>query len=138
VSFREDIFAKLNASDDQIEEDEVSRYLNEVRVDPTTDVLQWWKSNAHRYPVLSKMARDVLAMPASSVASEAAFSASGRVITDYRARLNPKTVSVLLELESWMKATIRYGWKAPAWTIAKEDEGDGMIEFDDDEAHPSR
>lgn len=37
------------------------------------DVLQWWKDNQKRYPVVSMMARDVLAIPVSTVASESAF-----------------------------------------------------------------
>jgi hypothetical protein len=38
------------------------------------DILSWWATNGHKYPVLSYIARDVLAAPASSIASESAFS----------------------------------------------------------------
>ncbi|KAI3968387.1 hypothetical protein MKW92_029303, partial [Papaver armeniacum] len=38
------------------------------------DVLDWWKSNEKRHPVLSCVARDVLAVQASTVASQSAFS----------------------------------------------------------------
>ncbi|KAL0361136.1 UNVERIFIED_CONTAM: Zinc finger BED domain-containing protein RICESLEEPER 1 [Sesamum radiatum] len=38
------------------------------------DILNWWKVNTLRFPILSKMARDVLAVPVSTVASESAFS----------------------------------------------------------------
>ncbi|KAL0412006.1 UNVERIFIED_CONTAM: Zinc finger BED domain-containing protein RICESLEEPER 1 [Sesamum latifolium] len=38
------------------------------------DILNWWKVNTQRFPILSKMARDILAVPISTVASEAAFS----------------------------------------------------------------
>ena len=38
------------------------------------DILTWWKTNAHRYPILAQIARDVLAMPISTIASESAFS----------------------------------------------------------------
>ena len=33
-------------------------------------ILGWWKANSNRYQVLSKMARDVLAVPVSIVAYE--------------------------------------------------------------------
>jgi hypothetical protein len=34
------------------------------------DTLAWWKDNALRYPSVSSMARDILAIPTTSVASE--------------------------------------------------------------------
>jgi hypothetical protein len=40
----------------------------------TFDILSWWKSNSMEYPTLSRIAHDVLAVPASNVASESAFS----------------------------------------------------------------
>ena len=46
------------------------------------DILIWWKSHQHKYPLLSIIARDVLTVPVSTIASEAAFSAGGRVVSD--------------------------------------------------------
>ncbi|TXG49073.1 hypothetical protein EZV62_024948 [Acer yangbiense] len=37
------------------------------------DILNWWKANASKYPILHAIARDVLAIPVSTVASESAF-----------------------------------------------------------------
>ncbi|GJS60114.1 zinc finger BED domain-containing protein RICESLEEPER 2-like protein [Tanacetum coccineum] len=42
------------------------------------DVLGFWKSKENQFPVLSRMAMDILSVQASSVASESAFSTSGR------------------------------------------------------------
>ncbi|KAG8383712.1 hypothetical protein BUALT_Bualt04G0042400 [Buddleja alternifolia] len=44
------------------------------------DVLDWWKIHALKYKVLSTMARDNLAIPITTVASESTFSAESRVI----------------------------------------------------------
>jgi hypothetical protein len=39
---------------------------------------------ASRYQVLSKMARDVLAVPISTVASESVFSTGGRILDPFK------------------------------------------------------
>ncbi|KAF7153098.1 hypothetical protein RHSIM_Rhsim01G0156000 [Rhododendron simsii] len=56
------------------------------------------------YPTLQAIARDVLAVPVSTVASESSFSAGGRVITTNRNRLNPKTFEALMCTQSWLAA----------------------------------
>ncbi|KAK4254780.1 hypothetical protein QN277_010110 [Acacia crassicarpa] len=58
--------------------------------------LEWWKNNTAKFKVLSRMASNILAVPISIVASESTFSAGGRVIDEYRARLNEQSVEVLL------------------------------------------
>ncbi|TXG74484.1 hypothetical protein EZV62_003063 [Acer yangbiense] len=55
---------------------EFDAYLEE-KVLPRTkdfDILVWWRANASKYPILAQIARDFLAIPVSSVASESAFS----------------------------------------------------------------
>ncbi|KAL5568167.1 hypothetical protein UlMin_024742 [Ulmus minor] len=55
---------------------EIDRYLADESVNPLTpsfDTLFWWKQNAIKYNVLSLIARDVLAVPISIVASESAY-----------------------------------------------------------------
>ncbi|KAL0282765.1 UNVERIFIED_CONTAM: Zinc finger BED domain-containing protein RICESLEEPER 1 [Sesamum angustifolium] len=54
---------------------ELESYLEEARFPRETfNILDWWKTNSPRLPVLAKIARDILAVPATTVASEAAFS----------------------------------------------------------------
>lgn len=71
--------------------------------DETFDILMWWKINAGRYHILSLMARDILAIPVTTVASESTFSAGGRVIDEYRSRLDSKTVQALLCTQDWLR-----------------------------------
>lgn len=68
------------------------------------DVLGWWKVNEHKYPVLCEIAKDILAMQVSSVASESAFSTSSRVLDPYRSCLTHYMIEVLLCTEQWMKS----------------------------------
>ncbi|CAM0945050.1 unnamed protein product [Alopecurus aequalis] len=69
------------------------------------DILAWWKANSIEYPILASMARDVLAVPASTVASESAFSTGRRVISDFRSRLTPNTVESLICLQDWFRTS---------------------------------
>ncbi|KAL0440619.1 UNVERIFIED_CONTAM: putative AC transposase [Sesamum radiatum] len=48
------------------------------------DILNWWKVNSHKFPILSKIARDILAVPVFTVASDSAFSTGGRVLDAFR------------------------------------------------------
>nr|KAJ0207825.1 hypothetical protein LSAT_V11C500231030 [Lactuca sativa] len=64
---------------------------------------RWWNMHKLKYRVLSMMARDVLAIPISTVAYEATFSVGGRVIDPYRASLAPDTVQMLSCGGDWIR-----------------------------------
>jgi hypothetical protein len=61
--------------------------------------------NAHRFPVVSSMAKKFLAVPASSVSSESTFSCGGRILDDYRSSLKPATVQALVCASSWIRGS---------------------------------
>lgn len=67
------------------------------------DILLWWSANAYQYPIIARIAKDVLAAPVSSVASESAFSAGGRVLSDYRSHMLDETVEALICLQDWLR-----------------------------------
>ncbi|KAI3513058.1 hypothetical protein L1887_20383 [Cichorium endivia] len=60
---------------------ELDNYLKEKLLpkDTNLDLLGWWKTNGFKFPTLQRIARDILAVPISTVASESAFSTSGRL-----------------------------------------------------------
>ncbi|KAL8557410.1 hypothetical protein ACS0TY_004730 [Phlomoides rotata] len=68
---------------------------------PDFDILSWWK-NALKYPTLQLIARDVLAIPNSTVASESAFSTCGRFICPHRSRLHHDTLEALMCSRDWL------------------------------------
>lgn len=74
--------------------------------DENVDPLEWWKTNEKNYPRLSKMARDYLAIPSTSVPSEQCFSTGKNLITDKRNRLAGKTVRACMCLRSWWTSTL--------------------------------
>ncbi|KAK7303282.1 hypothetical protein RJT34_14185 [Clitoria ternatea] len=51
------------------------------------------------------MAKDVLAMLVSTVASESSFSTGGRVLNQYRSSLSPKTVEAPVCAQNWFRST---------------------------------
>ncbi|OMO53293.1 hypothetical protein COLO4_36785 [Corchorus olitorius] len=63
---------------------------------PPFDVLKWWRLNGPRFPTLSLLAKDVLVVPVSTVASESAFSIDGRVFDVYRSSITSKIVQALI------------------------------------------
>ena len=67
------------------------------------DILMWWKMNYFRCQVLSQIARDVLAIPISTVTSEFAFSIEGRVLNSFCSSLSPNTVEALICTQNWLK-----------------------------------
>lgn len=70
--------------------------------DPKFDILTWWKVNASKYPILSLAARDVLAVPVSTVPSESTFSTGGRLLDAFRSSLSSKVVEGLICVKDWI------------------------------------
>ncbi|KAL6494512.1 hypothetical protein OROGR_031312 [Orobanche gracilis] len=68
------------------------------------DVLYWWSKNSNDYPILARMARDILAFPVSTVASESTFSTGGRILSPYRSSLNPQMVEALVCCQNWLRS----------------------------------
>lgn len=89
---------------------ELDKYLNEDCEDDDEklkfDILLWWKVNSVRFPILSIMARDVLAVPISTVASESAFSTGGRVLDAFRSSLTPRIVQCLICTQDWLRSSM--------------------------------
>ena len=85
---------------------DVDNYLAEEPLNPMTvsfNILLWWKDNSVRYKTLSLIAKDVLAIPVSTVASESAFSTSGRILDPFRSSLSPRMLEILVCTQSWLK-----------------------------------
>lgn len=66
------------------------------------DILTWWKVNSIKYLTLSRIAKDILAILVSTMASESAFNTSGRFVSPHRNRLHPKTLEALMCAQDWL------------------------------------
>ena len=99
---------KMHLAADSLEsKSKVERYLVDcVEEDsPNFCILNWWKVNSSKYRFLSKVSRDVLAIPLSTVASESAFSTGGRVLDPFQSSLLPNTIEMLICAQNWLRAT---------------------------------
>lgn len=84
---------------------ELDQYLDESVLPRVQDfdVLGWWKVNRLRYPTLSKLACDVLAIPLSTVPPESVFDTRERKIEGYLSALRPSTVQALICSKDWLR-----------------------------------
>ncbi|KAJ4745940.1 Zinc finger BED domain-containing protein DAYSLEEPER [Rhynchospora pubera] len=80
--------------------------LDENSLDVEFDILSWWKLKAAKYPILSRLTRDILAVPISTVASESTFSNSGRTLSPIRSSLNDESIEALICAQDWLRASV--------------------------------
>nr|GME07442.1 zinc finger BED domain-containing protein DAYSLEEPER-like [Ipomoea batatas] len=86
------------------ETSELDLYLEAKRssFDDDLYVLSWWRIEGKKYPTLSKVAKDLLAIPVSTVTSESVFSTSGRLVSPHRSRLHLNILEALMCSQSWL------------------------------------
>jgi hypothetical protein len=60
------------------------------------NILHWWRDHERVLPLLSKLAKKVLTVPASSSKSERVFSTGGNFVTSKRNKIAPKKVEDLI------------------------------------------
>jgi hypothetical protein len=94
----EDLFASEGIA---FQEPEWRRWMLEPRPGEQTDILKYWSAKQYQYPTIACIARDHLAIPATSAASERVFSNGSDIITKKRNRLSPSTIRYLLCLRDW-------------------------------------
>ena len=83
-------------------ESETTRYLAAPAVDIDVDVLGWWRFHACEYPRLARIARDYLAIPATSVPAERVFSGGADLVPKKRGSLSEDSIKTCMSLKSWL------------------------------------
>lgn len=81
-------------------ESEMERYKMFENPGLNCDLLHWWGEHEKTLPLLSKLARTILAIPASSAAAESNFSTAGYVLSPQRSQLNTSLVRSILVCRS--------------------------------------
>lgn len=78
---------------------------------------EWWQETTQRkvYPNLSRMALDLLSIPAMSAEVERLFSSCKITITDRRNRIGIEAVEAIECLKSWLRED-NVAWVDEDWT----------------------
>ncbi len=85
---------------------EVTSYCALSPMDADIDILKWWKENSKLFPNLSKMAKEILSIPGTSVPSERVNSEARELLLPYtRNRLGPEKIEATPVLKSYMRET---------------------------------
>ncbi|KAL2933583.1 Zinc finger BED domain-containing protein RICESLEEPER 3 [Bienertia sinuspersici] len=66
------------------------------------DILEYWKLQSISFPVLSRITKDVLAVPIFSVVAESSFNMGGRILTKYRSSLRTDNVEAFVTTQNWL------------------------------------
>ena len=78
-------------------------YPSKPNEEESFDVLDYWRTHAAKFSVLSMMARDILAILVSSIASESAFSTGAHILNKFHNSLLPSTIEALICAQDWIK-----------------------------------
>ncbi|KFA81610.1 hypothetical protein S40288_09580 [Stachybotrys chartarum IBT 40288] len=91
--------------------DEYKAFIAETPVAIDCSPLAWWlrEEQQQRYPRLSRMAVDILSIPAMSAEPERIFSGARRTISWDRCRLGSRTIERGECMKSWIKSGITQG-----------------------------
>jgi len=89
----------------KVMKDELEEFLS-LRCIDVSDPRQWWVQHQADYPALSKMALEILAIPAMSAEVERVFSSASLTVTDRRNRLGEDTIEAIECQKSWLHSGI--------------------------------
>jgi hypothetical protein len=82
---------------------EIQEYLSEPQASGDMTVLEYWKINASRFPILSLMARDYLATSPVGTPTERLFSRTGKLLRPERSRMSGKYARQRQLLAEWKR-----------------------------------
>ena len=93
-----DVQLKCQSSANKFHE-EIQSYLAIPEPSEEEEILPWWDDHKKMFPVLYKLAKHYLCIPAASSKSERVFSCAGNTVTTRRTRLDANKVEMLVVLK---------------------------------------
>ena len=93
-------------TDQQAAQEEVKMFRLESALPLDCDPLIWWMQHEGAYPNISKVARQFLCIPGTSVSAERVFSTAGDIVTAQRSVLKAQNVDQLVFLQKNLKGKL--------------------------------
>ncbi|XP_070048707.1 uncharacterized protein [Nicotiana tomentosiformis] len=109
--------------------------IEEVNPDGSFNLLEWWKDKEKYFPILSRMARDILTIQASTVTSESAFTQARLQLGDYRASMRESLEKSVL-FRDWIRSERRNFGLAESQPNEDEAYEEMLAELAEDVASP--
>ncbi|RRT83765.1 hypothetical protein B296_00001221 [Ensete ventricosum] len=128
VSFAEEIARKRRRASMSTAADELSQFLSEPPLPIATDILDWWKVNSTRYPRLSVMARDYLAVQGTSVEPDELFTSKGDDVHKKQFCLPYSSMQSFMCINSWVQSGYKFKFRMTEINFEKlvESSADGV------------
>ncbi|KFK39062.1 hypothetical protein AALP_AA3G196000 [Arabis alpina] len=103
VVFQE--FIKFEGCSRESQETELDSYLKEPVMEWNKDfkVLEWWKEESQKYPILSRVARDILSIPISRATSYDVYVPDKREPPEFVLSMDPKVANAMMCSKSWLR-----------------------------------
>lgn len=111
-SFAEEIIRKRRRVSMSTAADELTQYLAEPPAPISTDALEWWRGHSSRYPRLSLMARDFLAIQGTSLDPEELFTSKGESIHKQQYCLPLSSMQATMCIKSWMQSGYQFSFQS--------------------------
>jgi hypothetical protein len=117
------------AGEDQL--DEYERWCKQPRLvwdnskQGEFNIYTWWSGMEGPYPILSRLARDLLSIPAMSAENERNFSSASDLISSKRNQLEIDSIEATECLRNWLQA------RKPRRSMRKSRESDDEVELPD-------
>ncbi|KAL1226389.1 Zinc finger BED domain-containing protein DAYSLEEPER [Cardamine amara subsp. amara] len=98
-------FLKFEGSSREFDESELDSYLKEPVMEWNKDfnALEWWREESQKYPILSRVARDILSIPISRATSFDAYVADKRECPEFVVSMKAKLVNAMMCSKSWSR-----------------------------------
>lgn len=98
ITSQSSIFAIFEQNQPKVH-DEVTEYLQEDIIPFNQNPFEWWANKKIKYPVLAKIARIYLVVPATSTPSERLFSDAGNLLSAKRSRMDAELFKRMIFLK---------------------------------------